>query len=42
MNIPYLSGQMSRLKLAIPDKARPLIPDLLLALDKDLRRSRKR
>lgn len=41
LNIPYLAGQMVRLKLAIPDKARPLVPEPLLALDKDNRRAQK-
>lgn len=41
VNIPYLAGQMSRLALKIPDKARPLIPELLRALDKDNRRAKK-
>ena len=41
MNIPYLAGQMRRLKLKIPEKARPLVPKPLLALDKDHRRFQK-
>ena len=42
LNIAYLAGQISRLELTIPEKARPLMPGLLLSLDKDFRRSRQK
>lgn len=37
-NLPYISGQMQHLKLAVPVKAKPFIPDALLTLDRDNRR----
>jgi len=41
LNIPYIAGQMSRLNLVIPDKAKPLLPEPLLALGRDIARSKK-
>lgn len=40
MNLPYISGQMSRLELQIPRRVKTLVPEPILILDKGLRRSR--
>jgi len=39
MNMPYLAGQMSLLKLTIADKAKPFLPDSILELARDRDRS---
>jgi Nucleotidyl transferase AbiEii toxin, Type IV TA system len=41
LNVPYLAGQMSRLELFIPDQAKPFLPDSIIALARDVARSRK-
>jgi hypothetical protein len=41
LNLPYLSGQMGRLALVIPKQAKPFVPEPLLALARDVSRSRK-
>jgi len=41
LNMPYIAGQMSRLSLAIPDTAKPFVPDPLRALGRDAARAQK-
>jgi len=41
LNAPYLAGQISRLGLTIPDKAKSFLPESLIALVRDVARARK-
>ena len=41
LDIAYLAGQIGRLKIVIPPQAEPLLPESILQLSRDARRSRK-
>jgi len=41
-DLAYLSGQMRRLKLVVPRKAEPFLPDILLKISRDIGRGLRR
>lgn len=42
VDIPYLAGQMQRFAITVPKAAEPFLPDAVLQLSRDVRRSQKR
>ena len=42
LDVPYLAGQMQRMELTIPKAARPLLPETLLRLSRDVLRARRK
>lgn len=42
IDTPYLAGQMQRFQITVPAAAEPFLPDTVMQLARDVRRSRKR
>ena len=42
MDTPYLAGQLQRFRITAPPAAEPFLPDTILQLCRDVRRSLKR
>jgi hypothetical protein len=42
IDLPYLAGQMGRLKITVPRAAVPFLPDVVLKVSRDLVRSARR